>query len=203
MKTKTSEKTRQMVQLAILTAIMLIFAFTPIGYLKIGIVEITFMIIPLAIGAIVLGPTGGAILGAVFGVTSFVQCFGMSAFGTFLFSLNPAATFVTCIIPRILCGWLAGLLFRALIRVDKTKIVSYFAASLATALLNTVFFMGAIILFFWKSDAFLGQMTDWGITTDGVWKFLIAFVGLNGVVEAAVGFILGGAIGKALNKIQK
>lgn len=203
MKTKASLKTRQMVQLAILTAIMLIFAFTPIGYLKIGFVEITFMIIPVAIGAIVLGPSGGAILGAVFGITSLVQCFGMSAFGTFLFSVNPAATVFTCIVPRILCGYLSGLLFRVLSRVDRTKILGYFTASFSTAVLNTVFFMLSIILFFWKREAFLDQMSGWGITTASVWKFLVAFVGLNGVVEAVVGFILGGAISKALSRIQK
>ena len=68
-----------MVQMAILIAIMIILAFTPLGYLKFGLIEITLMVIPVAVGAIVLGPLCGAILGGVFGLTSFIQCFGFSA----------------------------------------------------------------------------------------------------------------------------
>ncbi len=193
-------KIREMAQLAILIALMVILAFTPIGFLKVGVIEITFLILPVAIGATVLGPIGGAILGGVFGLLSFVQCFTGSLFGAFVLELNPVLTFLICMIPRILCGWLPGMLFRVLYQRDKTKVVSFFAATLSTALLNTIFFMGAIVLFFWQNDAFLGKMGEWGIPTNSVWAFLVAFVGVNGVVEAVVNCLLGGAIGKALMK---
>lgn len=78
---RATEKTRKLVQMAILIAVMLILAFTPLGYLKVGAIEITFMTIPVVVGAIILGPAAGAVLGGVFGLTSFIQCFGMSAFG--------------------------------------------------------------------------------------------------------------------------
>ena len=64
-----------MVQLAVLIAIMLILAFTPLGYLRIGPLAISLMTIPVVIGAMILGPAGGAVLGLVFGLTSFYQCF--------------------------------------------------------------------------------------------------------------------------------
>ncbi len=186
--------------MGVLIAIMLIFAFTPIGYLKAGAIEITFMTIPVAVGAMLLGPVCGAILGGVFGITSFIQCFGMSAFGMFMLGLNPFLTLLVCLIPRILCGFCGGLIFKALRNVDKTKMISYAVSSLSVAVLNTVFFMGSIILLFWKNEAFIGQMNDWGMATDTVWAFLVAFVGVNGVVEAAVSFIAGAAIAKALAK---
>lgn len=116
-----SAKTGRMVQLAILTAIILLMAFTPIGYLHFGIIEITLIMIPVIIGAIVLGPGAGAFLGGMFGLTSFIQCFGMSAFGAALLSIQPVLTFLVCMIPRILMGWLCGLIFKGLIRVDRTK----------------------------------------------------------------------------------
>ncbi len=197
MKNNVNAKTYKMVQMAILIAIMLIFAFTPVGYIKVGAIEITLMVIPVAVGAIVLGPACGAILGGIFGVTSFVQCFGMSAFGTFLFSLNPVMTFITCIVPRILCGWLAGLIFQALYKTGKKGLATY-VGSLSTALLNTLFFMGCIIAFFWNDAGFVAQMTAWGITTKSVGVFLAAFVGVNGVVEAIVNFVVGGAISRAV-----
>ena len=196
---KTRTNLVQMAQLAILIAIMLLLAFTPIGYLKAGVIEITFMVLPVAVGATLLGPLGGAVLGGVFGLTSFLQCFGMSSFGTFLFGLNPVLTFLTCVVPRILCGLLSGLFFRLLQKRDRTHIASYFLASLSTALLNTLFFMGALILFFWRNPLFLSQMTEWGMPLDTLWVFLVAFVGLNGLVEAIANAVLGGAIGKALS----
>ncbi len=72
MNKKVNSQTLKMVQMAILVAIMLIFAYTPLGYLKAGPIEITFMVLPVAIGAIILGPAVGAILGGIFGVTSFI-----------------------------------------------------------------------------------------------------------------------------------
>ena len=74
-------KTRKLTQMALLTAIILLMAFTPLGYLRTGVVEITFIMIPVVVGAILMGPGAGAILGGVFGLTSFIQCFGMSALG--------------------------------------------------------------------------------------------------------------------------
>ncbi len=189
---------RKMAQLAILIAIMLIFAFTPLGYFKTAGVEITFMVLPVAIGAIVVGPAGGAILGGVFGITSFIQCFGSSAFGAMLLGINPIFTFITCLVPRVLCGWLAGWIFRALQKVDKTKLVSYCVASLSTALLNTVFFILSITVFFWNNDSFISTMGSWGFAMDSFWVFVIAFVGINGVIEAVVNFIVAAAVGKAV-----
>lgn len=190
---KATEKTRKLVQMAILIAIMLIMAFTPLGYLKIGMIEISFMTIPVVIGAILLGPAAGAILGGVFGLTSFIQCFGMSAFGATLLSINPVLTFLVCMVPRILMGYLAGVIFQVLHRIDKTKILSFAVSSLSGAVLNTIFFVGLLMLLFGSSDYIMGMRGGMSLLS-----FLAAFVGVNGVVEAIVAFILGTAISKAL-----
>ena len=73
-----SSRTVKLVEMALLVAIILILAFTPLGYIKTLGLEITLIVVPVTIGAIILGPLGGAVLGAVFGITSFIQCFGMS-----------------------------------------------------------------------------------------------------------------------------
>lgn len=117
-----------------------------------------------------------------------------------MLSLNPVLTFLICLVPRVLCGFFGGLIFKALRNIDKTKILSYAVSSLSIALLNTVFFMGSIIILFWRNDAFIGKMTEWGIATDTIWAFLVGFVGVNGVVEAIVSFIVGAAIAKVLAK---
>ncbi len=83
--------------------------------------------IPVVIGAIILGPGAGAVLGAVFGLTSFVQCFGLDTFGTTLMGIQPVYTFIMCMFPRILMGTLCGVIFKGLVRVDKTrhKVIAY------------------------------------------------------------------------------
>ena len=115
MNTNKSKKRSSTVNLAVtsvLAAIIVIMTFTPLGYLNIGIVEITFLTIPVAVGAIICGPACGAFLGGVFGLTSFLQCFGIgrpSAFGAALLSINPVATGILCLVPRISAGLLARL----------------------------------------------------------------------------------------------
>ena len=107
-KIKTSKKVLFLTQTAILTAIIFLMSFTPIGYLKVGFVEITFLVIPVAVGAILLGPAVGTFLGFMFGVSSFIQCFTGSVFGAALLSINPVFTALFCVIPRTLMGFLAS-----------------------------------------------------------------------------------------------
>ena len=191
-------KVVRMTQLAILVAVMLLFAFTPLGYLKTAGVEISFMMIPVVIGAIVIGPGAGAALGAVFGITSFIQCFGMSLFGGPLLAINPFYTFLTCMIPRILAGWLPGLIFRALNKIDKTRLLSFGAASLSGALLNTILFIAMLLLLFGNTEYILSLQGDLSVLA-----FAVAFVGFNSVLEAAFCLVAGTAVSKALMHFSK
>ncbi|SHO54061.1 ECF transporter S component [Anaerocolumna xylanovorans] len=200
MKTKTGVNTQKLTQLALLTAIIILMAFTPIGYIKTFGLEITLIVIPVTVGAIVAGPAAGAFLGGVFGITSFIQCFGMSPFGAALLGINPVATFVVCLIPRILMGWLSGLIFIGL-RKSGLKEIAYPAASLSGALLNTLFFMTALLAFFYRSDYIQGISESLG--GGNIFQFVIAFVGINGLVEAVTCFVIGTAIARALDAFVK
>lgn len=194
---RLSQRTLKMTQLAILIAVMLIFAFTPIGYLKIGIIEITFMTIPVGIGAVLLGPAAGAILGGVFGLTSFIQCFGMSQFGAALLSVDPFFTFILCMIPRILMGLLCGLLYKIFRgKPYNIRAVGCAVTNLAGPMMNTVFFVGSFILLF-TSNGIVNQYMDM-MGKSSLIAFAAAFVGLNGIIEAVVSFIAGTAICLAL-----
>ena len=132
-------------------------------------------------------------LGGVFGLTSFIQCFGMSTFGAALLNINPFLTFLVCMVPRVLMGYLSGVIFQLLHRGGKTKILSFAVSSLSGAVLNTVFFVTMLMLLFGSSDYMMSMRGGMGLLS-----FLAAFVGINGLVEAIVAFILGTAISKAL-----
>lgn len=186
-----------MVKLAMLVALLMIFCFTPIGFLKIGIVEITFNMIPVVIGAIVIGPAAGAFLGALFGAASFWQCFGQSTFGTLLFGANPFFTVLICFVPRILAGLLPGLIFRAMTK-KKDNIAAYFVSAAVGSLTNTVLFVGGFCLLF--KDTMLGMASDNGLSP---LAFIATAFLLNAAVELVANTAIVAAVSKAVTKAEK
>ncbi|MBP1560476.1 MAG: ECF transporter S component [Oscillospiraceae bacterium] len=196
-----NSKTRSLVIMGILTALMLIFSFTPIGTIPIGPLSISLNVIPVAIAAVVLGPAGGAAAGAIFGMLSFLQCFGIgipSGMGAALVAINPFLAFVQRFIPRLLDGLLVGLLFRAVSKKNSTA--ACFVTGFFSAFLNTLFFMSALVLLFGNTEYIQGLMDAKG--THNVFLFICLFVGVNAVCEMIVSTLLTGAIGTALIKAR-
>lgn len=197
---KKNNKFLNLAVMGMLIALIILFAFTPIGYLRVGTVEITFLTIPVIVGAVLLGPGYGALLGFIFGLTSFAQCFGMSAFGALMLGVNPVLTAVVCIVPRTLMGLCTGLIFKGVQKVDKTKWLSYGTASLSGALLNTLFFMTTLILCFWNTSTIQDMAQSWGAT--GILSFCVIFCGINALIEALVCATIGTAVTKAVALVQ-
>lgn len=193
MNNKHSEKTLQMVQIAILTAILLVMAFTPLGYLKLGPLSITFMTIPVAISAIMIGPKAALFLGAVFGCTSLFQCFGMDAFGAALLSISPWKCAVMCIAPRLLVGLIPALIYRA--GQGKNRTLFSAAACAAAPLTNTVFFLGLLMIFY-GNEPYIRQFGD------NAWKVLVALGIGNAIPEVIACTLIGTAVCKALMNLR-
>lgn len=195
---KSRINVRTLAFVGMLAAIIFVMAFTPLGYLKTGGLSITFLMVPVALGAVLFGPGAGAFLGGMFGLTSFIQCFGLEPFGTTLMGINPFFTVLTCLVPRILTGLLVGYIFRALQKIDKTRLLSYAGACLSGSLLNTLLFMSCLVLFFWNTDFIQGMSAG-----ANVFAFVIAFVGINGLVEAISCFIIGTVLAKTLSVLGR
>lgn len=208
---RMSEKTRDLAILGLLAAITFLMGFTPIGYIPIGALKITFMTLPVIVAAAILKPRDAAVIGGLFGITSFIQAmWGMSVLTGALFQLNPLLTFLLCVVPRVLEGFLGGLIFTGLKKIDKTRFVSYVVTSLSVPVMNTIFFMSALyaeIKIIAASDPTGGSLTgDFASTFTGVADkaagdvilFFGAMVGVQAIVEAAVCFVVGTAITKAL-----
>lgn len=197
-KNKMQKKTLRLVETAMLSAIIVVMAFTPLGYLKTAGLEITFIMIPVVVGGIITGPTAGAVLGLVFGITSFIQCFGMSAFGATLLEINPFLTFLVCIPTRTLAGWLVGLINKAITKDGKRVPLGAAVSSLVGPVFNTLFFMSTLILCFGKTEFIQNLMGQMG--AENMLKFVIAFVGVQGAIEAAVCFVVSTAVSTAVVK---
>ena len=195
--TKSNEKVTRLVLLALFTAIMIIMSTTPLGYLNIGPLAITLNVIPLGIAAIALGPTGGLAMGAVFGITSFLQCIGVggvSAMGAALFQLNPVLAFVQRFVPRVLDGLIIGLLHKFMVKKIGEKISCFITGFLA-AFLNTALFMGALVLLF-GNTTYLQELMG----GKNVIVFICTFVGINAIFEILASTVITGSIGSVLHK---
>lgn len=191
--------TKRMVMLALFGGVLLVMSYTPLGYLNIGPLAISLNMIPVAIAAVALGPSGGAILGAIFGVTSCLQCIGiggLSNMGAILFEISPVLCIVQRLIPRILAGWLTGWVYLGLRKLINNS-VAFFAAGFTAALLNTVLFMAALVLLFGNTP-YLREM----IAGRNVIIFICGFVGINAVVEMLASTFVVSAVCKALEKAK-
>lgn len=191
--------TKSMVLLGLLTAVVAVFSLTPIGSIPIGPLVITLNVIPVAIAAIALGPVGGAIMGAIFGIFSFLQCFGIgvpSGMGAILVDINLPLAFIQRFVPRVLDGFLAGLIFNGVAKATDVR-VSCFVTGFCTALMNTAFFMLALVFLFGNTEYVQGLMKG-----KSVLPFIISFVGINAVCEMITATIITGAVGFALYKAK-
>ena len=194
---KTKFTTLQITTLGLMSGLLLLMAYTPLGYLNIGPFAITFNVIPVAVSAIALGPVGGGIAGTVFGLTSFGQCIGIggtSAMGSVLFSINPVLSFIHSLVPRIFDGILIGYIFRG----TRKKTNAYVASAVTgffSAFLNTLFFMTSLILLFGNTE-YMQNLID----GRNIIVFCVVFVGINAVCEAISSTVISGAVGAALFK---
>ena len=190
--------TRRMVLLAMLSGILLVMSFTPLGYLNIGPLAISLNMIPVAIGAVALGPGGGAFLGAVFGITSCLQCVGIggtSYMGVILFEISPVLTIIQRLVPRVLAGCLTGVVYGGLHKLHQRY--AAYVAGFCAALFNTVLFMAALVLLFGKTP-YLQDL----IAGRNILVFILGFVGINALVEMLAATATVGVVCKALEKLK-
>ncbi len=187
---------QDLVRISVLVAIMLLLELTGLGMIKMPGLEITLLMVPVIVGAIVMGPGAGALLGGVFGCISFWECFGRSQFGAVLLGISPLYTFLVCVPTRLLAGWLCGLAFRALHRLDRSNLWSFGAAGLIGALCNTALFMTTLCLCFYHTEFIQSFVAGFG--SPNPLLFVVAFVGINGLVEGVVCLVTGAAIAKAV-----
>lgn len=184
-------------KLALLTALTLVLAYTPIGYLPLGPLNVSFLTIPVGVGAILLGPAAGGFLGAVFGLTSFANALtGGSVMGATLLAISPIGYFVVSVIGRVLMGLGCGWIFRALTHKGK-PLYTYAIGAVSAPLLNTTFFMGLIVALFYQTEYIQGLVDKFGVTNP--LSFILAMVGVQGLVEAMVCGALGCIITKTVD----
>ena len=198
-----------LIELALLVAILLVMNVTGLAMIPLPGQYASIMTVPVAVGAMMLGPLAGGILGGVMGCISFYTAIKTGFSTLFLAGYTGGIvvllSFVNSIIPRVLMGVCVGWVFKLVHKLDKTKTVSYYIGGIAAPLLNTLFYMTVLVLIFLNAptlEAVLGAEL-FAKFQENVLLFVAAYVGLQAVIEAVVGCVISGSICKALRIVIK
>ena len=195
--------TRFMVSVGLMAAIVIVLANTPLGMIQLPIVKATTVHIPVIIGAILLGPMAGAILGGVFGVCSLISNTMAPTLLSFAFSPFMSTTGIIGAIKaiwvsvgcRILIGLAAGWLWRLLKKIKLNQIVALSITGFVGSMVNTVAVMGSIYLLFAQQYA---QAKDVAVTA--VWGLIMGTVTASGIPEAIAAAVIVAVVTKVLLK---
>ena len=200
MKTKKHD-TRWMVSVALMAAIVIVLANTPLGMIQLPIIKATTVHIPVILGAILLGPGAGAILGAVFGICSLVSNTMAPTLLSFAFSPFLSTTGIPGALKaiwisvgcRILIGVAAGWLWVLFTKIKLNQFIALPIVGFVGSMVNTVTVMGSIYFLFAQQYAEAKE-----VALTAVFGLEMGTVTASGIPEAIAAAILVLALGKVL-----
>lgn len=200
---KEKKGTRWMVSVALMAAIIIVLANTPLGMIQLPIIKATTVHIPVIIGAILFGPLAGAILGGVFGICSLnsntmAPTLLSFAFSPFLASnlagvLKALWISVGC---RILIGVAAGWLWILFRKIKLNTYVALAITGFAGSMVNTIMVMGSIYFLLAQQYAEAKE-----VAVTAVFGLIMGTVTASGIPEALAAAVLVAVIGKVLMRL--
>ena len=204
--TKRKRDTRWMVGVALMAAIVILLANTPLGMIPLPVTKATTVHVPVILGSIVLGPMAGGILGCVFGLCSLISNTIAPSLTSFAFSPFMSTTGLVGAVKavwisvgcRTLIGIVSGWLWIILKKVKLSDSIALPVVGFVGSMCNTVFVMGSIYFLLAEQYA---QAKNVGVSA--VMGLIMGTVAVNGIPEAFVALLLVTAIGLALLKIFK
>lgn len=198
---KTKKDTRWMTSVALMAAIVILLANTPLGMIQLPIIKATTVHIPVIIGAVLLGPAAGAILGAVFGICSMISNTTAPSLLSFAFSPFMSTTGILGAVKavwisvgcRIMIGVVSGWLWIFLRKLKVNKSLGLAITGFVGSMTNTVFVMGSIYILLAGEYA---QARN--VAADAVWGLIMVTVTSSGIPEAIAAMVLVSVVGTAL-----
>ena len=193
--------TRWMVSVALMAAIVIVLANTPLGMIQLPIIKATTVHIPVILGAILLGPGAGAILGAVFGICSLVSNTMAPTLLSFAFSPFLSTTGIPGALKaiwisvgcRILIGVAEGWLWVLFTKIKLNQFIALPIVGFVGSMVNTVTVMGSIYFLFAQQYAEAKE-----VAFTAVFGLVMGTVTASGIPEAIAAAILVLALGKVL-----
>ena len=198
---KKKKDTRYLTSVALMAAIVILLANTPLGMIQLTIIKATTVHIPVILGAILLGPKAGAILGAVFGVCSLISNTMAPTLLSFAFSPFMSTTGIAGAVKslwisigcRIMIGVVAGWLWILLKKWKVPATVALPVTGFAGSMVNTLLVMGSI------NVLLAGEYAQArSVAVDAVWGLIMVTITGSGIPEAIAAAILVAVVGKIL-----
>lgn len=193
-----SKNITRMVELAVLLGIVIVLQCF-LGSIVIGTTSFSVVLVPIVIGAILLGPGAGAFLGLAFGVI--VLAYGISGqdgFTNMLFNAHPIGTSVICLGKGAAAGFGAGMIYKLLAKKN-AFLASVIAAGTAPILNTGLFILGGLTL---VRNTLESNLSAFG--ADSVLVFLVVIcAGINFIVEFGVNMVLSPAIYRIISAIGR
>ena len=197
----TKRDTRYMATLAMICGLLLVMGMTGIGFIPLPVIKATTMHIPVILGAVLLGPSAGGVLGAVFGLCSIwantttpgLLSFAFSPFITNEGLIGAAKSLWIALGCRILFGFIAGWLWLLMKKIIRKEYISLPVTAAIATICHTVLVMGSIYILLAQQYAAAKNV---GITA--VFGLIMGTVTASGIPEAIAAAVLVTVIGKAL-----
>ncbi len=189
------------VTLALLSAIIVVLQLIS-GYLKIGPVSITLVLVPIVVGAAFYGKGAGAILGGVFGIIVYIGCAnGTDAGGNVLFNSNPYLCLLICMVKGCMSGFCAGAVYLLGAKLFAKKKycaqLSVILSAITAPIVNTGLFCAGMVLFY--QDV----LTQWAAGENVLVYMLVVLAGVNFIVELAINLVSAPAITTIIGAVKK
>ena len=196
---------RYMATLAMLCGVLLVMGITGIGFIPFPVIKATTMHIPVILGAVLLGPSAGGVLGGVFGLCSIwvnttspgLLSFAFSPFMTTEGLPGVVKSLWIALGCRILFGIIAGWLWKLFKKIFKQYYAALPVTAAVSTLCHTSLFMGSIYFLLAQQYA---EAKNVAITA--VFGLVMGTVTASGIPEAIIAAILVTVIGKALLHLQ-
>ena len=190
-------KIKRMVGMAFLIAMIIVLQLIGGIIPPIGGVSISLVLIPIVVGAAVFGPSGGAILGAAFGIIVYIACaYGTDPGGAMVFQANPWLCFIVVLGKGILAGALSGLVYRLLKARNVNGYVAMLMAAIVCPVVNTGVFLTCMALFY--GDV----LTAWANGSPVLTYVLSSLVLLNFVPELVLNVIFSPAGERIVKEVK-
>lgn len=203
---KKNVDVRYLVSLAMMCAVLLVLGMTGIGFIQLPVIKATTMHIPVILGAILLGPGAGAVLGGVFGLCSIWA--NTTAPGLLSFAFSPFMTteglpgvlksLWIALVCRILLGALAGWFWKLFKKILKKDYVALPVTAALASVCHTILVMGSIYILLAQQYADAKN-----VAASAVFDLVLGTIVASGIPEAIAAAILVTGIGKALLNISK
>ena len=201
---RRNQKVLHLVELAMLVALVVVLQGLGAS-ITIGLVPLTFVLIPIVVGAFLLGPLEGAILGFVFGLITVIQTPANPVLMVF-FNANPVAYVVLALLKATLAGLCAALIYKALGKLFKGKYtyLQTTIASISAPIINTGIFVLGMFLFFFEENAMLPEMFPEFFPgfVGATEVILIGLVGFNFIGEFLVNLLLSPAVVRIVDVVK-